>query len=259
MRRRLVLLTGLLAASAADAAGAQQTNLTPAATTPGDGRFYPESKLFFYARDGADDVLELEQRFTYGIGGRSAAWLDIPYDFDEGIGDARIGFKHRFLQSDTGSVDTLRAAVFGGVELPTGEEVISTDSVDPFLGATVTSISGRFGWNAAATVHHVGDDAPIQRSPLDVDGTLFHGSGSLAWRVAPVEYSSAFVAASYLVLDANAYLGGSGNTEVWLAPGFLYEAPDFALELSFMLPVSEDIEGRPERDYGVLAGLRLLF
>lgn len=256
---RLVLLTGLLAASAAHAAGAQQTNLTPAATTPGDARFYPESKFYFYSRDGADDVLELEQRFTYGFGGRSAGWLEVPYDFDEGMGDARIGFKHRFLQADIGSVDTLRGAVFGGVELPTGEELISTDSVNPFAGAVITSISGRFGWNAAAAVHVIGDDAPIQRSPKDVDGTLFHGSGSLAWRVAPVEYGSDFVAASYVVLDVNAYLGGSGNTEVWLAPGFLYEAPDFALELSLLLPVSEDIEGRPERDYGVLAGLRLLF
>ena len=119
--------------------------------------------------------------------------------------------------------------------LPTGEEVISTDSVDPFLGATVMEIHGRFGWNLAATVHSIGDDAPIQRSPMDVDGTLVHAAGSLAWRVDPVEYGSDFVAASYLVLDSNAYFGGSDNTEWWLAPGFLYEAPDFALELSLIL------------------------
>ena len=253
------LLAGLFVVVAAPAAAAQQTNLTPAPTTPGDARFYPETKLFYYARDGADDVVELKQRFTYGFRGNSAAWLEVPYDLDEGMADATIGFKYRFLQMDLGVVDTLRAAVFGGVELPTGEEVISTDSVDPFLGATVMEIHGRFGWNLAATVHSIGDDAPIQRSPMDVDGTLFHAAGSLAWRVDPVEYGSDFVAASYLVLDSNAYFGGSDNTEWWLAPGFLYEAPDFALELSLILPLEQDVSGRPERDYGVLAGLRLLF
>ncbi|MCH2101533.1 MAG: hypothetical protein MK209_06390 [Planctomycetes bacterium] len=249
----------LIVASNAQTAEAQQTNLTPAATTPGDGRIYPESKFLFFSRDGAGDVLELEQRLTYGFGGHSASWLEVPYNFDEGLGDASIGLKHRFLQVDSGSVDTLRAAIYGGVELPTGEELISTDSVNPFAGATLTSISGRFGWNAAVTAHVIGNDAPIKRSPKDVGGTLVHSSGSLAWRVAPVEYGSDFVAASYLVLDANAHLGGSGNTEAWLSPGLLYEAPDFAIELSFMVPVSEDVEGRPERDYGVLAGLRLLF
>jgi hypothetical protein len=257
--RRLVLWTSLLGALAAPAASAQQTNLTPAGTTPGDGRIYPETQFFFFARDGADDVYEVKQRLTYGIGGRSAAIFEVPYDFDEGLGDLKLGFKHRFLQKDIGTVDTLRGAVYGGVELPTGEEVISTDSVDPYLGATITSIRGRFGWNAAATLTVVGDDAPMQRTPFDVEGTLGEVAGSLAWRVDPVEYSSAFVAASYLVLDAKAYLGGSDNREFWLAPGFLYEAPDYALELSFMVPVDQEVAGRPERDYGVLLGLRLLF
>lgn len=256
---RLHLLAGWLIVVAAPAAAAQQTNLTPAATTPGDARIYPESKFYWYSRDGADDVIELQQRLTYGFGGRSAAYLEVPYDFDEGMGDVRIGFKHRFLQHDIGSVDTLRVAAFGGLELPTGEREISTDSVDPFLGATITSIRGRFGWNAAATLHATGDDAPIQRSPFDVEGGLVHVAGSVAWRIDPVEYGSDFVAASYVVLDSNAYFGGSDNTEVWLAPGFLYEAPDYALELSFMLPASQDVAGRAERDYGILLGLRLLF
>ncbi len=256
---RLVLLTSLLIAVAAPAASAQQTNLTPAATTPGDGRIYPETKLRWFARDGADDVFELDQKLSYGFGGKAAATLQLPYDFDEGIGDARIEFKYRFLQLDIGSVDTLRVAAFGGLELPTGTDSISTDSVDPYLGAVVTSIRGRFGWNAAATLYSTGDDAPIARGPLDLEGELVKLDGSVAWRIDPVEYGADFVAATYVVLDANAYLGGSDNTEVWLAPGLLYEAPDFALELSVMLPASQDVAGRPERDYGVMVGLRLLF
>jgi hypothetical protein len=256
---RLVLTTSLLIALAAPAASAQQTNLTPAATTPGDGRIYPETQLRWYSRDGADDVLELNQRLSYGFGGKSAAFLEVPYDFDEGVGDARLGFKHRFLQLDIGSVDTLRVAAFGGLELPTGTDAISTDSVDPFLGAVITSIRGRFGWNAAATLYSTGDNAPITRGPLDVEGELVKLDGSVAWRVDPVEYGADFVAATYLVLDTNAYLGGSDNTEVWMSPGLLYEAPDFALELSLLLPLSQDVAGRPERDYGVLVGLRLLF
>lgn len=257
--QRLVLMTSLLFAVAAPAAAAQQTNLTPAATTPGDGRLYPETKFRWYARDGADDVFELEQKLSYGFGGKAAAFLEVPYDFDAGVGDARLGFKYRFMQLDIGSVDTLRIAAFGGVELPTGTSEISTDSVDPYLGAVVTSIRGRFGWNAAATLYLTGDDAPTARGPLDVEGELVQLDGSIAWRIDPVEYGANFVAATYVVLDTNAYLGGSDNTEIWLSPGLLYEAPDFALEFSLLIPASQDVAGRPERDYGVMVGLRLLF
>lgn len=256
---RLVCMTSLLLAVAAPVASAQQTNLTPAATTPGDGRIYPETQLRWYARDGADDVLELNQKLSYGFGGKAAASLEVPYDFDEGFGDARLGFKYRFLQLDIGSVDTLRVAAIGGLELPTGTDSISSDSIDPYLGIAVTSIRGRFGWNAAATLYSTGDDAPIARGPLDLEGELLKLDGSLAWRIAPVEYGSEFVAATYVVLDTNAYFGGSENTEVWLSPGLLYEAPDFALECSLLLPASQDVAGRPERDYGVMVGLRLLF
>jgi len=251
----MLLATHALVASAT---GAQQTNLTPAGTTPGHMRIYPETQFRYYARDG-QNLSELRPRVTLGISGLAAVSIESVYDFDFGWGDTRLAAKYRFHQNDSGNVDTLRAAVYSGVSVPTGAREISTDSIDPFLGVVGTWIRGRHGWNTALTAHAIGETAPRAQTPYQVEGELLHFDASYAWRVSPAQYGPDFVASSYFVLDHNLYLGGADNSEAWIAPGLLYEAPDFALELSLLLPIWQETGERPESDYGVLAGLRLLF
>ena len=47
--------------------------------------------------------------------------------------------------------------------------------------------------------------------------------------------------------------------ELFLAPGIMYEAHGWAVEASVQLPVFKELDYRPETEFTVTVGLRLLF
>ena len=51
----------------------------------------------------------------------------------------------------------------------------------------------------------------------------------------------------------------NGDNEVLISPGILYEAVSWAFEASVQLPLARDLDHRPETDFSVLFGVRLLF
>ena len=51
----------------------------------------------------------------------------------------------------------------------------------------------------------------------------------------------------------------NGDHEILLAPGVMYEARSFAVELSVQLPALQEIDHRPKTDFTVTLGLRMLF
>ena len=51
----------------------------------------------------------------------------------------------------------------------------------------------------------------------------------------------------------------NGDHEILLAPGVMYEARSFAVELSVQLPLLQEIDHRPKTDFTVTLGLRMLF
>jgi len=88
-------------------------------------------------------------------------------------------------------------------------------------------------------------------------------AGAVLWRVDPVTYTESLSAATYLTLEmiSNSELSDFyGESDLAIAPGLLYEAPSFAVELSYALPVhSDELTSRPELDGALLFGVRFLW
>jgi hypothetical protein len=267
---------GLLLA-AAPASSAQEAINTPAATQPGEGNFVNTYKLRFThydgtpaGSDGSADEVRLEGLLAYGLTGNLSLSIQAPLtsrsvsgeptiDSETGVGDLTLQFKYRFWQDDFGPVDTIRASVFGGAELPTGDTSLGSDSVDPHVGAVVTYINGRHGLNQALSWKFNTDSADEVWRAGDAKADLLRFDTAYLYRLSPEEYGADFVASTYAVLELNGTYETNGDTELFLSPGLLYEAPRFALELSVSIPVHQGLDHRPEPEYSVGVGVRFLF
>ena len=233
--RRAVALAGLMAVgTCVNGAAGQEANLSVAATQPAKGSITWREQVRFTRYELSDrdiDQLVVNTRLTLGLTGAVSAWADVPVIAERdrsdmapnnnGLGDVSLGLKWRFWQHDTGAIETKRLAAFGGVSLPTGEEGLSSDGFDPFVGLVYTMVHGRHGVNASARyrVNTDGTDAAL--------GPIGAGMGSDAeWRI---------------------------------APGLLWEARRWAAEVSVILPAASDIEERAETEFGLVAGIRVLF
>lgn len=258
---------------------AQQAILTTAPTLPSKGQVVTRHLLTFTSfDDGAvqgEDVV-FTNSIALGLTGNLGVQVDVPYRFRDvegltgGVGgdvdtsgllDARASLKWRVWQDDFGPVDTARLALIGGVEAPTGADRFSSDSVDPFLGASFMLIRGRHGLGASATWFFT-TGAADDRAPLlpgDTTADVLQVDAAYLVRIAPAVYGEAFEASWYGVLELSATLETNGDREAFLAPGLLYEAPRFAIEASVQIPVAQDLSHRPEREVIATVGVRLLF
>jgi hypothetical protein len=235
-------------------AGAQQSSLVPSATTPGHLRWFPETQVQWTPLRDGETLNEIKQHFTLGLWGKSAVTGMV--HLRGGKTETALIAKHRFYQNDFGSVDTLRLAAIGGLRQRNRGDA---SGLDPELGIASNWIQGRWGWNSALIWQSIGEDHLTPQKPEDLAGSLLRFDQALLWRMFPAEYGAKLQAATYLTLESNVWFGGSDNQESRLGLGILYEAPAFALELVATLPFTADLEGRPERGYGIVAGLRLLF
>jgi hypothetical protein len=260
----------------ASALGQEAIN-TPAATQPGAGNFVNTWKLRFThyngtpaGSDGSANEVRLEGLVAYGITGNLSMSLRAPLssrsvsgeptiDGETGIGDMTLEFKYRFWQDDFGAVDTIRASVFAGAELPTGNTSLGSESVDPHVGAVVTYINGRHGLNQALSWKFNTDSADVIWRAGDAKADLLRFDTAYLYRLSPVEYGAEFIASTYAVVELNGFYETNGDSELFISPGLLYEAPRFALELSVSIPVYQDLDHRPEPEYSVAVGVRFLF
>lgn len=267
----LHLAAWLCAAAPASPGLAQEMLSMPAATSPSPGVLIPRVQARAYAFEGDQWLLEQDLRLELGLVRDLSISAELPIfqgfldapapsDGDFGLGDLDLLVEWRFLREDLGAVDTVRAAVFAGAELPTGTGGFGGGSVDPCVGAVVTSILGRHGLDAAIRWTFVtGDGLFVPIFASDEPDDFANADLGYAFRFAPEEYGEERVAAWYATLELNSVFTAGGAHEVLLSPGLLLEAPTYAIELGVQLPVSSDGDGRPELRLGVLAGLRLLF
>lgn len=272
----LVIAAAALVAAPAPASGQEAIN-TPAATQPGAGSFVNTWKLRFThyngtpaGEDGSANEVRLEGLVAYGITGDLSMSLRAPLtsrsvsgeptiEGKTGVGDMTLEFKYRFWQNDFGAVDTIRASVFGGVELPTGNTSLGSDSFDPHVGAVVTYISGRHGLNQALSwKFNTGSADEVWRAG-DAKADLLRFDTAYLYRLSPAEWGAEFIASTYAVVELNGFYETNGDSELFISPGLLYEAPRFALELSVSIPVYQDLDHRPEPEYSVGVGVRFLF
>lgn len=277
--RTAVAAAMLVAAATATPAAAQQTTITPAATQPGSGVLINRSLVRVTdwetdaARDGLSDADEtrFDLSLAYGLSGDWSLLANLPVvdrslDLVGGgstditaIGDPSIEIRHRFINEALGPVDTRRVAWFAGVEVPVGADRLSSDSVDAYIGIALTQIRGRLGLGAGLSYRATSGEVPRPLHPGDSTADLVRATGSAAWRLHPTAWGTELEAAWYATFEAEVLYETSGEHLVRFAPGILLEAPNYAVEIAALLPVSEEARRRPEHGIGVIAGVRLFF
>lgn len=253
---------------------AQEAIWMPAATQPSPGQWIVTEKARFYQfrdddpADPIDSIMAMETTVAYGLVPRLSMQFDLPVYWKQsgtpqettvGLGDLSMSLKLRILQEDLGPVDTVRAAVIGGVMFPTGTDDFGSTSFNPYLGAVVTGIFGRHGLNASATwLFTTGSTFdPVFAGETTAD--LFEFDASYAFRLSPEEYTEVHEPALYVVGEFLGEWEMDGQYELFLAPGLLWEAQRAALEVSVRIPVAQQVTNRPESAWAVSFGVRLLF
>lgn len=286
------LVVGALTA----AARGQESFFTEAATLPAPGRTVVR-EMGVYRTFGRDDsglgrrgyALFAHTTVQYGLVPEWSLTLDLPVSYrdyriapepgaptdhnhagsgggggggyrvtDLMVDDFSLTAKYRFYRHDTGPLDTTRVAVLFGAEFPSGS-TDSSDSVDPLIGLAMTAIRGRHGLNltAAYKLSTGGTDYPLFAGEGESD--LIRFGGSYLYRLTPAQFSAEHRAGLYAVVESINLYETSGDLEVLVAPGLMYEAPGLALELSVVLPVYQQLEHRPKSDFAIGLGLRVIW
>ena len=278
---QLLVVAGLLWPASGTA---QQATDSPAAVQPGKGQWAVRQLVRYDRYDDANtrngrgqvDQVIHETVAAYGLARNWAAMVHVPLLYREffenigvvpdsdladgfGVGDLNLMLQHRFWQSDQPGTDTARAVLLGGVEVPSGDADFSTGSFDPFVGVAYTQISGRHGLNATAVfkVNTGGLELPVRFDHGPDDSVRL--DGSYLYRLAPGVYTAQTTGSAYAQVQVLGRYETNGDTEVLVAPGYLYEAPGWAFEATVRLALLQSLDERPEVDVGLTLGLRFLF
>ncbi len=266
-------------AIAAGAAHAQEALNMPAATQPAAEHFTFRA-LYRYTsldddptpRGRTVDEHRIDAMIAYGITGELSATLTLPLatrrtmfddgtpsDTDVGVMDPTAMLKWRFWKEDLGPVDTVRVSLLVGAELPIGDGVYTSGSVDPIIGGVITSVLGRHGLNGALqyTLTTDGDDEALTFAQGQADA--LRADASWLYRLSPEKYAEDTKAATYSVLELNWRYETNGDRELFLSPGLLYEAKTWAAEIGVQIPIEQSVGHRPETEVAIVAGLRFLF
>lgn len=275
--RKMIVAALVVPLAMATRTRAQEATNTPAATQPAEGRFYLRQRFRYYQMgdDPSPANRDIEKivsttSLTYGLRRDLSLTLDLPVeridvdsaagsDTDVGVNDVMLTLKHRPWQWDLNPVDSVRIAYFLGVEAPSDDGDFSSESWDPFVGAVLTAIVGRHGFNQAVSYKfNTGGHAFSTRPGDGPDDALRYDTAYL-FRLLPDEYAADTTAALYVTAELNGLYETNGDHEALLGPGLLYEARTFALEATIGLPVVQDVRRRPEVDLTLTVGFRILF
>jgi hypothetical protein len=284
-------VTALLASLCVPApAAAQESTNVPAGTQPSVGRFYLRQRVqYLQLRDDPSpenreiDKIVATTSLAYGLRRDLSIAIELPVAYEHvaaspdpshpghdpgdvvgshdavGFNDVSLSLKWRPWQRDLGPIDSLRFALIGGVELPSGHGDFSSHSFDPFIGGVFTAILGRNGFNIAASykLNTGGDPYPTRAGDGPDDAVRL--DASYLFRLSPAEYSADTTAATYLTFEANGLYETGGDLEVIVGPGLLYEARTFAIEATVGLPIVQDVDERPETELVFTLGARFLW
>jgi len=269
------------------AAMAQEPIFTDAAVQPGAGRMMlrEQFKYLSFSNDPSGNLDHADEFsattiLNLGVTGNFALSFRAPYVYRDieiesaagggsetqaGIADMVVLGKLRVFKRDTSPIDTVRVALHFGAELPGGDDDYSSHSIDPIAGLAYTAIRGRHGINLSCMYRldtsEDDDHSDIRGVRMDSLSASDEISADAAYlfRLAPESYTADTHGAWYLVLEGNGLYETSGDAELLLSPGLMYEARVWTLELAVQLPVYQHLDDRAEMDFAVLVGLRFLF
>jgi hypothetical protein len=261
------------------AAWGQEAMYTEAATMPGPGNFILREQIHFYrygenpvSGDTREDKYELENILNIGLARAWSVMITVPVVvkesepasgpdvWDRGVEDIDVVFKYRVYMDNTGGVDTLRVALLGGASVASGDDRdFSSQSVNPMIGAVVTKVSGRHGFNQDLKyTFNTGGTAGKNTGGDGPDDALAFNS-AYVFRFYPSAYTAESQGAWYVTAEINGLYETNGDTELRWAPGVMYEGRRFGWEIMAQFPLWNELDERAELDFAVGMGVRLLF
>lgn len=268
-------------ALAASSAAAQEAMYTEAATMPSPGTFVLR-EMFHYSEHGRnpDTGSEKTKRYEWlhslqiGLVRDLSLKIDVPMewrteenfsdgsddDSSFGVSQIDIMFKWRFFKDDSGGIDTTRAALMFGAEVPSGDGPdFSGNSVNPMIGAVVTKVWGRHGFNQDAFFKwNTGGDEEFNFGGDGPSEAFTHNTAYL-YRFIPERYTSESTGAWYATIELNGLYETNGDYELLWSPGIMYEGQRFGLEFMCQLPLYQAVDERPELDFRIGFGVRFAF
>jgi hypothetical protein len=258
---------------------AQEAMYTQAATmpSPGTGVFRQQFHYRVYGLNpstGAEKTERYEamSSVSYGLDRGLALTIDVPValerttlaggssDWDRGISDFDLTLKYRVYKDDTGGVDTARAAILGGAAIASGDDHdFSSTSVNPYLGAVLTVVRGRHGFDVDA-IYRL-NTGGTRASNLGGEGPddAFRYDLAYLYRLAPERYTSDSVGAWYVTAEINGLYETGGDHDIRFSPGLMYEGRTWGFEVMAQFPLYQHVRDRPEFDLAVGFGVRLAF
>lgn len=268
-----VTCAAAMIAACTGAAQGQEAMYTASATMPSPGTFWLRSQPHYFRYgsspvSGSDrtDRYELMNTVAYGLDRGVALYVDVPYehtserdgatrDRDGGVDALDAMVKWRVYRNDSGGVNTLRAVLMGGLMTEFADQA----HVDPMVGAAITRVFGRHGFNqdlfyrlttGGTEANNLGGEGPA-------DAVLFNSA--YVFRLAPAQYTSESVGAWYVTAEVNSMYETNGDTELRWSPGLMYEGRKIGLEIMAQFPLWNDVEHRAELDFGLGFGFRVVF
>jgi len=266
-----------LLALAASSASAQEAMYTAAATMPGPGSYALRQQIHFWQfgsnpNDGSEDhsMVELHNALAIGLDRGIALNLAAPVSWDRktftdesieddegwGFDDLEASLKLRVYQNDSGGINTVRAALIGGLRLNTDDQLYAS----PFVSGVVTVVHGRHGFNQEVgfTLNPNGL-SPDDNMGGDGPSDAVHFNSAYVFRVFPDRFKSDTVGAWYATIEMNGLYETSGDTELRWSPGFMYEGRRWGFEIMAQFPLYQDVNHRAELDWAIGVGWRYLF
>ncbi len=203
------------------------------------------SSTFAYGiHDGWTGILNIPTFFRETHVGSTGATLH-----DEGVGDLTLLAKYRVFRDDTGVNDTTRLSLVGGLEIPSGDDVFSSESYDPIFGGVFTKVVGRQSFN--------GDMLWKFNTGGEADRLKF--DTSYVYRLFPERYSGPDPTVLFGVLELNGFYETNGDLELFLSPGLVYNTQTFTIEATVQIPVVQNLDRRLEKDFVVGLGVKFRF
>ncbi len=279
---RLAGAAGLLVAALGLPALGQEAMYTQAATTASPGTFILREMVHFYRfgfnpqnGDERTEKIIVDTSLQIGLARGFSLTVETPYeitrrelpeppagpgnsDLDSGIRDVDLTLKYRIYQDDSGGIDTLRVALFGGVMIDTpGLDEINAH---PHVGVVLTKVFGRHGVNF--------DTSYTLTTGGDRDDNFFGGealadawkyNAAYLYRLWPDAFESDSTGALYFTAELNGTVETNGDNDLKFSPGLMFEGRRFGLEIMGQVPVYTNVTHRGELDFGIGVGVRFLF
>ncbi|MCH8243457.1 MAG: transporter [Planctomycetes bacterium] len=268
IKQAVLAAAAVLASIASATAGPINTDV---AFTPRAGGGILRLQYVYLEADGHGAVGQINastfrSTLVYGATERVALFFSVPYqnrqidvspaaggrfeDAHDGIGDMTALVKYRFWQRDSGTLETNRWAVLGGVSIRSGDSDFTTDSYDPIIGTAWSRRANRTRWDADLLYRFGTGSGQFGHDAIRYD---------LAWsyRIYPAIYEPGQIASIDTVAELNGLYRTDGSHEVYLSPGLQLSGDGWVLETSLQLPIIREVDDdRAENDFRFVFGIR---